>query len=55
MARQLLELIEHKELRLQLGARARQTIDHHWTWDIQAARLSHVLQLAWESAPGGSS
>jgi glycosyltransferase involved in cell wall biosynthesis len=55
MARQLLELIEHKELRLQLGARARQTIDHHWTWDIQGARLSHVLQLARESAPGGSS
>jgi glycosyltransferase involved in cell wall biosynthesis len=49
MAHQILKLIEHKELRRQLGARARQTIENHWTWDIQAARLSHVLQLARES------
>ena len=55
LAHHLLELIEPKTLRLQLGARARLTIENHWTWDIQAARLSHVLQLAREGRPGGTS
>ena len=55
LARHLLELIEHADLRLQLGARARLTIENHWTWDIQAAHLSHVLQLAREGRPGGKS
>ena len=50
--RHLLELVEHEELRRQLGARARLTIENHWTWDIQGARLAHVLQLAWESRRG---
>jgi glycosyltransferase involved in cell wall biosynthesis len=53
MACKLLELIEHEDLRLQLGARARLTIENHWTWDIQAARLTHVLQLARENRPNG--
>ena len=53
MAPKLLELIEHKDLRLKLGARARLTIENHWTWDIQAARLAHVLRLARESRLGG--
>ncbi|PIU52301.1 MAG: hypothetical protein COS90_12185 [Deltaproteobacteria bacterium CG07_land_8_20_14_0_80_60_11] len=51
MALKLLELIEHEDLRLQLGAQARLTIENHWTWDIQAARLAHVLQLARENRP----
>ena len=55
MACRLLELIEHEDLRLQLGARARLTIENHWTWDIQAARLTHVLQLARENRPDGRS
>ena len=55
MAHKLLELIEHKDLRLKLGARARLTIENHWTWDIQGARLAHVLQLAREGRLGGPS
>jgi glycosyltransferase involved in cell wall biosynthesis len=46
MAGKLQELIENKDLRRCLGANARLTIEDHWTWDIQAARLSHVLHLA---------
>jgi glycosyltransferase involved in cell wall biosynthesis len=53
LARRLLELIEHEDLRRQLGANARITIENHWTWDIQGARLSHVLQLARESRQRG--
>jgi len=53
MFHNLLELIGNKGLRRQLGAGARLTIENHWTWDIQGARLSHVLQLARESRPGG--
>jgi glycosyltransferase involved in cell wall biosynthesis len=52
LAHHLLELIEHEDLRRQLGARARLTIENHWTWDIQGTRLAHVLQLARESPPG---
>ena len=55
MFHKLLELIENRELRSRLGARARLTIENHWTWDIQAARLSHVLALARESRPGARS
>jgi glycosyltransferase involved in cell wall biosynthesis len=55
LARHLLELVESEALRRQLGAHARLTIENRWTWDIQAARLSHVLQRAWESRPGGRS
>ena len=55
LAHHLLELVEDEGLRRQLGARARLTIENHWTWDIQGARLSHVLQLARESRPGGRS
>jgi len=46
MGSKLLELIAHKDLRRRLGARARQTIENNWTWDIQGARLAQVLQLA---------
>jgi glycosyltransferase involved in cell wall biosynthesis len=55
LARHLLELSEHGELRPQLGARARLTIENHWTWDIQGARLSHVLHLAREAGQGNRS
>jgi glycosyltransferase involved in cell wall biosynthesis len=53
MFHKLLELIGNKELRGRLGARARLTIENHWTWDIQGAKLSHVLELARESRQGG--
>jgi glycosyltransferase involved in cell wall biosynthesis len=46
MALRLVELIEQRELRRELGARARRTIEANWTWDIQAARLGRVLELA---------
>jgi len=52
LSRKLLQLIESEELRRRLGDRARLTIEDHWTWDIQGARLSQVLQLARESRPG---
>lgn len=53
MFHKLLELIGNEELRARLGARARLTIENHWTWDIQGARLSHVLELARASRQGG--
>lgn len=53
MAGKLLDLIEHEGRRRQLGANARLTIENHWTWDIQAARLADVLQLAREGHLGG--
>jgi glycosyltransferase involved in cell wall biosynthesis len=52
MFHKLLDLIGNKELRGRLGARARQTIENHWTWDIQGAKLAHVLELARESRQG---
>jgi glycosyltransferase involved in cell wall biosynthesis len=52
MFHKLLDLIGNKELRGQLGARARQTIENHWTWDIQGAKLALVLELARESRQG---
>jgi glycosyltransferase involved in cell wall biosynthesis len=52
MFRHLLELVGDVELRRQLGARARQTIERHWTWDIQGVRLAQVLHLAWETQRG---
>ncbi len=55
LAHRLLELIANDDLRRQLGAAARLTIENHWTWDIQGARLAHVLQQAWESHSGGRS
>ena len=55
LAHHLLELVEGDALRRQLGVNARLTIENHWTWDIQGARLSHVLQLARERHPGGRS
>ncbi|MGA9754003.1 MAG: glycosyltransferase family 4 protein [Desulfobaccales bacterium] len=53
MFNKLLELIADEELRRRLGARARQTILHHWTWEIQGAHLAQVLHLAWESRQRG--
>ena len=55
LAHHLLELIDHEDLRRQLGARARLTIENRWTWDIQGARLSDVLHLARETRLGGRS
>ena len=55
LLRHLLELIEHEELRRRLGVSARLTIEKNWTWDIQGARLSDVLQLAWKNRQGGPS
>ncbi|MFZ5448776.1 MAG: glycosyltransferase family 4 protein [Thermodesulfobacteriota bacterium] len=49
MASKLLELIAHEDLRRRLGARARQTIENNWTWDIQGRRLARVLELARKS------
>jgi glycosyltransferase involved in cell wall biosynthesis len=53
MSQKLLQLVENKDLRRQLGVKARRTIENHWTWDRQGARLSRVLQLAQESRQGG--
>jgi len=30
----------------QMGLNARKTIENNWTWDLQASRISHVLELA---------
>lgn len=46
MGSKLLELIAHEDLRRQLGARARLTIENNWTWNIQGKRLARVLQMA---------
>ena len=46
MRQKLRELISRPELRSQLGRNARQTIERNWTWEIQAARIAKVLQLA---------
>ena len=50
MGQKLRELIAGQELRRQLGFNARKTIERNWTWDIQARRISKVLQLAVEDA-----
>jgi glycosyltransferase involved in cell wall biosynthesis len=49
MGSKLLELIAHEDLRRQLGARARLTIENNWTWSIQGKRLARVLQMACEN------
>jgi glycosyltransferase involved in cell wall biosynthesis len=46
MRAKLLELVRTPKLRQQLGFNARKTIERHWTWDLQAARLARVLQQA---------
>ena len=46
MGARLLELVRNPKLRQQLGLKARKTIERNWTWDLQAARLTRVLQQA---------
>lgn len=46
--RKLLALIENRDLRVQMGALARKTIEQGWTWDIQTARIDNTLRLAVE-------
>jgi len=52
MFHKLRQLVQDEGRRRQLGAMARRTIENHWTWDIQGARLANVLQLARESCQG---
>lgn len=46
MTGKLLELIANDQLRQQLGANARRTIERGWTWDQQAVRITRVLEFA---------
>lgn len=55
MLRHLFTLLEQEELRRRLGAMARLTIENDWTWDLQGARLAHVLQLAYDTHHGSKS
>jgi glycosyltransferase involved in cell wall biosynthesis len=48
MRNKLVELIEDRQLRSDLGANARKTIERNWTWDRQTACIAKVLQLAAE-------
>jgi glycosyltransferase involved in cell wall biosynthesis len=46
MTQKLEILIRNRQLRHQLGANARHTIEQGWTWDHQARRLAKVLTQA---------
>jgi glycosyltransferase involved in cell wall biosynthesis len=46
MARKLAILINDRQLRHQLGAKARRTIEQGWTWDHQGQRLAKLLAQA---------
>ena len=46
MAQKLAILIGDRQLRHQLGANARRSIEQGWTWDHQGERLANVLTQA---------
>jgi glycosyltransferase involved in cell wall biosynthesis len=49
LRQKLLALIENRDLRTQMGAHARRTVEQGWTWDNQVARIEKILRAAGEA------